>query len=385
MADRHHKQRDTVLTHRGSPRVAVIGAGIGGLSCARELAVRGYDPVVFEASDRLGGRCSSRNTRIGWFDDGAQVITGSTRLAAYAAQRPDRLAASHAWTMASAPIDTDKFGKSAGSDADELDEARPLELIGTVGVPSMFSLAQDIAKPLDVRLHTAILHAARRGTSWVLHTAAGDIDEDFQAMVLAVPAPHAMGLVRASASLSKALRPVRYRNRWVLLLGSERSIALPSYKEFEGGPIDRIAAMHSKPGRTTTGPQKWFIEANERWSLEHAGEDPETVAELMLDNFQALARRPLAPCFLLAHQWGHAFVEKPAQQAEPFKYLWDESLLVGVCGDSVVSSGVDHVHRSGSLLAAQLADSLTARRWRSAPRDLRRATRDLVDMNPAHA
>lgn len=84
---------EAVPTHRGLSRVAVIGAGISGLSCARELLVRGYEPVVFEASGRLGGRCSSHSTRIGWFDDGAQVISGPTRLAAYAAQRPGMLEA----------------------------------------------------------------------------------------------------------------------------------------------------------------------------------------------------------------------------------------------------------------------------------------------------
>lgn len=65
---------------------------MAGLSCARELRLRGFHPVVFEAGDRLGGRCSSRNTRIGWFDDGAQSISGVTRLAAYVAQRPGELA-----------------------------------------------------------------------------------------------------------------------------------------------------------------------------------------------------------------------------------------------------------------------------------------------------
>ena len=39
-----------------SPRkVAVIGAGVGGMEVARVLALRGHKPVIFEKSDRLGG------------------------------------------------------------------------------------------------------------------------------------------------------------------------------------------------------------------------------------------------------------------------------------------------------------------------------------------
>jgi len=37
-------------------RVAVIGAGMAGLACARRLAAAGYQTVVLEARDRIGGR-----------------------------------------------------------------------------------------------------------------------------------------------------------------------------------------------------------------------------------------------------------------------------------------------------------------------------------------
>lgn len=365
MTDRRQHGVETLVVHRGAPRVAVIGAGIGGLSCARELALRGYDPVVFEASDRVGGRCSSRSTRAGWFDDGAQVITGNTRLAAYTAQEPGRLAASHVWTMPTAPVDVERWGKALDRD-DDAAEDPDLEWLGTVGVPSMRVLADAVAKPLSVRLNTPVRHAHRRNTNWVLQGEEGDIDEDFQALVLAVPAPLALPLASDSPALREALRGVRYRNRWVLLLGSERPIHLPSYRVFRSGPMERIAAMHSKPGRSSAVPQRWFIEASERWSLEHADDDAETVADLLLANFQAHAGRPIAPHFLLAHNWPLAFADAPAPQAEALKYLWDEQMLLGVCGDSVTVSQVDQVHRSGTLLAARLAESLMSRRWRSA-------------------
>jgi monoamine oxidase len=40
-----------------SPRILVVGAGLAGLTCAYRLKQAGYTATVYEASDRLGGRC----------------------------------------------------------------------------------------------------------------------------------------------------------------------------------------------------------------------------------------------------------------------------------------------------------------------------------------
>lgn len=57
VADRHNAD-STVLPKRPTPnghRVAVIGSGPSGLTCAGELAGRGYDVTVFEALHTAGG------------------------------------------------------------------------------------------------------------------------------------------------------------------------------------------------------------------------------------------------------------------------------------------------------------------------------------------
>jgi lysine-specific histone demethylase 1 len=41
------------------PKVLVIGAGVSGLACARELTHRGYQVLIVEARDRVGGRLHS--------------------------------------------------------------------------------------------------------------------------------------------------------------------------------------------------------------------------------------------------------------------------------------------------------------------------------------
>ncbi len=344
--------------HSGS-RIAVVGGGISGLSCARELHLRGHDPVVFEADDRLGGRCSSRSTRIGLFDDGAQCISGATHLAAHAVQRTGELAALHPWTVAATPAEEVRHAANRSKGEDEVDVTRTLKLMGAVGVPSMLALADALARPLEIRLNTAIVQARRRGSGWTLSSSVGEIEEAFQALVLAIPAPLALPLAVESPELTDALRTVRYRSRWVLLLGSERPVSLPGYREFQGSPIERVAAMHSKPGRCATGPQRWFVEADQRWSLQREHEDAETVADLLLDNFRAHAGRSVMPNYLQAQQWRHAFVETPAKTPGRTESLWDHNAQLGVCGDSVVASQVDRVHHSGIDMAQAVAKGLS--------------------------
>src|SRR5262245_58032914 len=50
-----------------APRIAIVGAGLAGLSCALDLRRAGYSADLYEASDRIGGRCW---TSRGAFADG---------------------------------------------------------------------------------------------------------------------------------------------------------------------------------------------------------------------------------------------------------------------------------------------------------------------------
>ncbi len=62
-------------------RVAVIGAGLARLSCAKYLTDAGHIPTVYEASDVLGGLVAAWKDKDGdWYETGLHIFFGACEL-----------------------------------------------------------------------------------------------------------------------------------------------------------------------------------------------------------------------------------------------------------------------------------------------------------------
>ncbi|WP_320663419.1 15-cis-phytoene desaturase [Prochlorococcus sp. MIT 1223] len=59
-------------------RVAIAGAGLAGLSCAKYLADAGHTPIVYEARDVLGGKVAAWKDEEGdWYETGLHIFFGA--------------------------------------------------------------------------------------------------------------------------------------------------------------------------------------------------------------------------------------------------------------------------------------------------------------------
>ncbi|MGL5034916.1 MAG: FAD-dependent oxidoreductase, partial [Microcystaceae cyanobacterium] len=59
-------------------RVAIIGAGLAGLSCAKYLADAGFTPIVLERRDVLGGKIAAWKDEDGdWYETGLHIFFGA--------------------------------------------------------------------------------------------------------------------------------------------------------------------------------------------------------------------------------------------------------------------------------------------------------------------
>ncbi|WP_310385742.1 NAD(P)/FAD-dependent oxidoreductase [Roseateles sp.] len=324
--------------------VAVIGAGLAGLSCATALQAVGHRVSVFDKSRGVAGRMSTRRGD-GWqCDHGAQYFTA--RSAAFRAELARWLSAGVAavWAPRLAV-----FGAA--------DQHRPdAELLRYVGAPQMTAPARWLADALLEPVNTGVQieRLVRAGAGWRLQgaAAAAPVDQVFDAVLLALPAPQALALLQEPApELAQWAAGVRMRAAWALML----NYGAPQELGFDAGfvnqgPLRWVARNSSKPGRS--GAESWLLHAQAEWSELRLAMPPEQVAEALLRAFAALGGPPPAAWF--AHRWLYAD-RAPGSVGPAGGCAWDAGLGLGLCGDWLAGGKVEGAWLSGQALAQQVA------------------------------
>jgi len=329
-------------------RIAIIGAGIAGCACARQLALAGFHPTLFDKSRGAGGRMATRRgkridaggtPRPFAFDHGAQYFT---------ARHPDFIALVTAgiragWIAPWAP----RIGGAAHSDT------------RYVAVPAMPALARQLAN--DLPLHTEFtvdaLHRALADgqPSWRLGAGDGLHPEAFDAVILAMPAAQAAALLAphrpdwATAALTAPMLPC-----WTLMAVTAEPFWPHDALRPAQGPLAWIARNDSKPGRPREpGCAHWIAQATPEWSREHLELEPDAAQALLL----AALREAIGPAaarvalhFAAVHRWRYARPDDASTVATGAPW-WDAALGLGACGDFLGGGRVEAAFLNGDALA----------------------------------
>ncbi len=326
-----------------SPRLAVVGAGIAGLSCAAALQQAGCEIAVFDKSRGPAGRMSTRRGDDWQCDHGAQYFT---------ARHADFRAEVDRWIDAGVAAEWTPRLQVLG---DEALHAPDPAVRRFVGLPRMTAPARFMADSLTVRPHTRIERLERRAAGWHLRSAEhGWLDQRFDAVVLAVPSPQAVPLLAPAPELAALAAGATMRGCWALMLRFAAPVDLPFDAAFVNhGPLRWIARDSSKPGRG--GPETWLLHASAPWSEAHLEQDEPAVAAELLRAFGQLGGP--APRAWTAHRWRHADNEAVLQQG----CAWHEDHALGLCGDWLNGGKVEGAWRSGTLLARQVVQTIRPR------------------------
>ena len=309
-----------------SKSIAIVGAGMAGLSCAVALGQRGYRPVLFDKGRGPGGRMAARRVEIGGsetsFDHGAQYFT---------VRDPRFLHAVEGWQSAGYVAPWPAAGEGA-----------------FVGTPGMNAPLKQMAQFFNVQWGTkidAVLHDIH---TW--HLKSGTTIFRAQQLVCAIPAEQAAELLAKEApEFAATAAQAASQPCWALMVRFAQRLDLADC--FRGQDVAWAARNSSKPGRR--GGEDWVIHASPAWSSQHLELSSEEVVPLLLAAFFAeTGAAPERPVHVAAHRWRYAM----AAQIDGPPALWDADLDLGVCGDWLIGPRVESAFLSGLELAGMIAD-----------------------------
>jgi len=315
-------------------QVAIIGAGLAGLSCASALVKAGMQVQVFEKSRGVAGRMSTRKAD-GWqCDHGARYFTArdpafQNQLAVWLEQ-----GVAAQWHTPIGVYENQAWHSSKSSDA------------RYVGTPWMTSPAHHLAQSLEIRTSHTITSMNRLQQQWQLHTAEhGLLDFHPDWVILAIPAPQALALTNPiDPAITGLYDKAKTEGCWTMMLRLNEAITMPFEAAFiNEGILSWVARNNAKPQRT--GEEVWVIHAHSQWSQDHIDADPNTSAPQMIAAFIALGGK--APAEYAIHRWRYASSDTSYQK----RFHCDFERGIGYCGDWLHGGRVEGAWLSGQALA----------------------------------
>jgi renalase len=317
-------------------RIAVVGAGIAGLSAAAALRARGEEVVVFERARGPGGRATTRRV------DGIEMpkaAHGATLAIDHGAQYfsvrdPRFQSAVDGWLRdrVVAPWD----GRIVSFDSEGWEDLAT-ETTRYVGLPGMSAVAEAMAEGLDVGYGQRIES---------IHSLVSEFDR----VILAVAADQARPLVAHVPELSAPLAAVVTRPCWAVLAAFEERVAARFDGAFvHGSPLGWVARNQSKPKREWK-VEAWVLHATTSWSQAHVDDDPEVVGSFLMEAFHDLIPQGLPHAFYAtAHRWRSAMADPPLAVGAI------QHGQITLCGDWCLGSRIEDAFLSG-LQAAKATE-----------------------------
>jgi hypothetical protein len=359
-------------------RIAIIGAGMAGITAARTLVKAGHDVQVFEKSAGPGGRMATQNTPLGSFDKGAQYFTvRDVRFAKALKEVPGTQAIVKPWSATGVRV-LDAHGAV-------FEAANPPKDPHFVAQPGMNALLIHWAQPLlahqQLHIQTTIesievdaIHPSR----WQLRAQStlnpneniqtstlnqeGVIHSGFDQVILAIPSAQAAQLLRRSSAkvhkthFIQAIDKVEMGPCWTLMMAYPQA-SQPNLNRW--GPqwncarsihhrIAWLSRESSKPARG--GIERWTVQASTDWSLEHLDDSDERVKAKLIKGFSELTGIYAEPSFSQLHRWRYAKTLTPLGHS----YQWNAKLGLGTCGDWHIGHRVEDAFVSGLSLALEM-------------------------------
>lgn len=329
--------------------VAVLGAGIAGLSCAEALQAAGRPVVVIDKGRGVAGRTSTRRC------DGDPARGWDHGASGFLAEEPRFCAEVRRW------LDAGWVGAwPVLADEDPRELLASAQSTSWTGTPSMSAIARGLAASLDLRVGMRVVALLPGPSGWVLRA----MDREDQAHELG---PFAHVVLTAPPAQSRALLAdvaeelaTRLESAWMLPSWSLLAVTAPPA---QAQPLLRVGPGHlpdgvsalicedSKPGRLPH-PQgmRWTLQSTAEWARLYLEHDPEFVLRELSELLREAVGQPVLEAQV--HRWRYARVHRPLG----VDCVHDAALGLSLAGDFCRGDGVENAWLSGRAAAAKLRE-----------------------------
>ncbi len=334
--------------------IGIIGAGLSGLTAGRLLAKAGHEVTIFEKSRGFGGRMATRyagkdlGTKL---DHGIPYFTAQTsEFRSFVAELIEK-GIIRTWGRNFSAYDGENLINKNPNDS------RDVIYTSTNGmnkVGKYLSRWVDVKQESKVGGLTYIGKNRTKKRAWMINMTTSKAF-GFDAVIIALPAPQAYGILSTTIDEINTLKIVRrldevnYRPSFSLMVGYE-DIEQPDWQGIicNNSILDFVSNESSK--RDNSVESTFVLHANAAFSRKHRDGDRDLVSREMLAEFSQFAGGWAAsPVWHQLHFWRYS--RPQVQIKKPFFELEDKNAPLALIGDYYNGDGVESAYKSGYDLA----------------------------------
>ncbi len=322
-------------------KIAIIGAGISGLTLAKQLRNHA-DVVVFEKARGVGGRMSTRYADPYYFDHGAHTFTARSKAFQAFLQPHIEEGLIAQWS-----------GKVISLEIGKKPTKRIWFESHLVPVPNMNSLCKKMAEGIDIRLVTEIAPLTEKQNElWVLHDKEGNPLGEYDWVISTAPPAQTLKLLHVALPDPTPLHEAEMYGCYSLMIGFNK----PWDKQWiaakvRDNPIKWISVNSTKPGRNYDVTCLVALSRNE-WADQHIDDDMDEAQKLLLTQFEAVTGINCESAdYISTHRWKYAIVD----ETEKSGVYCDPTQKIAATSDWASTSRIDEVWLNAMSLAKVVA------------------------------
>ena len=323
-------------------KIAIIGAGLSGLSAAHLLKNQA-SITIFEKARGVSGRASTRRSKPYFFDHGAQYFTIRTNPFKDFMQPLLDQGIIERWNA--------RYVKFNGNQIIERkkwvdDEPR------YVGAPGMNQVAKHLAQDLNIHVNSKITSLEHEG-KWKLIDEQGDQYSNFDWVICTAPSPQVVELLPKSFAYHNDIKNIGMKASFSLMLGFESRFPL----EFDAAHVIHsdlswIAVNSNKPRRSDHFTL--VVHSSEEYAQEHIDDNLEKVMQhLISETSYIIGHNVSSANYQTIHRWRYATNVKKYQAGTIFL---DKEYKLAASGDWCLGGRLEGAFTSAYNLSLKMKE-----------------------------